>query len=57
MTNSEALYAFTAQLSSDTQVSQGSVIVFDDVSVNEGEMYFDRSGYFVCPDNGVYMFA
>ena len=57
VTNSEALYAFTAQLSSHTQVSQGSVVIFDDASVNQGEMYFNNSGYFVCPDNDVYMFV
>ena len=57
MRKSNTVYAFTAELSSNTDVSQGSVIIFDRVSVNEGEMYFNNSGYFVCPDNGVYMFA
>ena len=53
----DTLYAFTASLSSHTDVSQGSVIIFDDVTINEGEMYFGTNGLFVCPDDGIYMFV
>ena len=52
----DTLYAFTASLSSNTEVSQGSPIIYDDVTINEGEMYFGSNGLFVCPDDGIYMF-
>ena len=54
--NKDTLYVFTASLSSSTEVSQGSVIIFDDVTINEGEMYSGTNGLFVCPDDGIYMF-
>ena len=53
---SDTLYAFTATLSSPTEVSQGSAVIYDDVYINEGEMYDGTSGQFVCPDNGIYVF-
>ena len=50
------VYAFTAELSEEKQVSDGSPVIFNNVSVNEGGMYVKNSGQFVCPDDGVYMF-
>ena len=47
--------AFSAQLSNHTWISSGSVILFNDVLVNVGEMYFGTSGQFVCPDDGAYL--
>ena len=52
----DTLYAFTASLSSNTDISQGSVIIFHDVTINEGEMYAGTDGLFNCPDDGIYMF-
>ena len=51
------MYVFTASLSSDRDVSQDSIIIFHDVAINEGDMYFDTNGLFVCPDDGIYMFV
>ena len=50
------VYAFTAELSEEKQVSAGSHVIFNNALVNEGGMYFNNSGQFVCPDDGVYMF-
>ena len=55
--NSDNVYAFCAFLSSITEVSEGSVIIFDYVPVNEGKMYFNTTGYFMCPDSDVYVFV
>ena len=41
---SDTLYAFTAELSPYTEVSAGSVVIYDNVQVNEGERYFGSTG-------------
>ena len=46
--------AFNAHLSSDTDVEPGAIIMYSNVSVNEGEAYAD--GVFTCADDGVYVF-
>ena len=50
------VYAFTAELSEEKQVSDGSPVIFNNVLVNEGGMYVNNRGQFICPDDGVYMF-
>ena len=54
-TNS-TLYAFTAELSSTATIAPGSTIVFDRVITNVGGLYFNTSGQFACPDDGLYVF-
>ena len=53
----EAVHAFCAELSSDTAVSAGSVIIFDRIITNEGELYFNATGIFGCVNNDIYFFT
>ena len=49
-------YAFSADLLSTTKIAPGSTIVFDRVMTNVGGLYFNTSGQFACPDQGLYVF-
>ena len=48
--------AFSAQLSTSTEVSEGSPIMFDNIVINEGGRYVNTSGQFICLDDFVYVF-
>ena len=47
--------AFTAQLTADTALSPGDIIVFDKVLMNYGDGYDETTGKFRCPVNGIYL--
>ena len=49
--------AFTAELSKNRYVFPDGRIVFDNVLSNFGGHYRHVHGYFLCPDNGVYVFS
>ena len=50
------IIAFSAQLSYNAEVSPGSTIIFDQVLINEGNLYVNTSGQFACLDNFVFVF-
>ena len=45
----DTLYAFMAELSPHTEVSAGSVVIYDNMQVNEGKRYFGSTGQFLLP--------
>ena len=50
------MYSFSAELSSYVALTGGSTLIFDRVITNVGGLYFPNSGYFICPDDGLYVF-
>ena len=54
--NTSEVFAFSAELSSNTELAAGSTIIFDREITNVGGFYFPNSGQFVCPDKGLYIF-
>ncbi|CAG2208604.1 unnamed protein product [Mytilus edulis] len=51
-------YAFFATLSSDrSYLPENSVVMFDTVSLNEGDAYDGTTGIFTCPEDGLYHFS
>ena len=50
------IIAFSAQLSTNIEVSDGSTIIFDNIIINEGELYDNTTGQFECLDDSVYVF-
>jgi len=55
---SGAAVAFTAVLSQDhVYMPVDSTLIFDKVITNVGESYVPLVGFFVCPDNDVYLFS
>ena len=47
---------FTAEISTDRNLTSGERIVFDDVITNFGDQYRPSDGVFQCPFDGVYVF-
>ena len=52
----QTMIAFTAELSTNTEIASEGTIVFDREITNEGGLYFPNSGQFFCPDEGYYVF-
>ncbi|VDI56771.1 Hypothetical predicted protein [Mytilus galloprovincialis] len=51
-------YAFFATLSSDrSNLPANAVVMFDTVSLNEGDAYDGTTGIFTCPEDGLYHFS
>lgn len=51
-------YAFFATLSSDkNDLPTNAVVIFDTVSLNEGDAYDGTAGKFTCPEDGLYHFS
>ncbi|VDI56770.1 Hypothetical predicted protein [Mytilus galloprovincialis] len=51
-------YAFFATLSSDrNNLPRNAVVMFDTVSLNEGDAYDGTTGTFTCPEDGLYHFS
>lgn len=49
--------AFYAQMKSTKTFSGGSIIVFDEVVTNQGNVYNSATGKFTAPTKGVYLFT
>ena len=53
----DSVFAFTAELSNNQEISPGLPIIFDVSPVNEGERYYNTSGQFFCTDDAIYVFV
>ena len=54
--HAQDIVAFSAQLSQHVMLLPGSVVRFDNIRANVGGFYFNNSGQFGCPDEGLYVF-